>query len=68
MYFLIEQQIKDGEKQIKTYGVGWDGENPILVQDISLSDGALRELVAQLNEQQLDPMHLLDVINDFLSS
>ena len=68
MYSLITQRIKNGQTEITTYGIAWQGENPIFVQDVSLCEEQLRALVNALNDHALDPAHLQDVIDDFLSS
>ena len=38
------------------------------VSDVSTDDKAVLELVQRCNEQQLFPIHLLDVIVDFLNA
>ena len=68
MYSLTVQHIDFENQQITTYGIAWSGENPISVQDVSLCEAKVRALVARLNELALDPAHLSDVIDDFLSA
>ncbi len=41
-------------------------ENGVLVSDISTNKNKMDEFVKTLNTQQLDPIHLKDVIEDFL--
>lgn len=47
-----------------TYGILLDGE--VAVSDLSLDGVRVRDLVARCNEGNLDPIHLPNVIEDFL--
>jgi hypothetical protein len=66
MYSLTVEKISIDGKQITTYGIAWNGENPTAVQDVSLCESAVRALLERLNALSLDPTQLSEVIDDFL--
>ena len=66
MYSLTVRQINIENQQVPTYGIAWDGEPTLSVEDVSLCESAVRELVERLNALSLDPTQLSEVIDDFL--
>lgn len=66
MYSLTVQQINIENQQVTTYGIAWDGEPALSVQDVSLCEAAVHALLERLNALSLDPTHLSEVIDDFL--
>lgn len=48
-----------------TYGILLDGE--VAVSDLCLDGRRVRDLVDLCNEGDLDPIHLPDVVEDFLA-
>jgi len=67
MYSLTEQKIEQNGIVYSTYGIAWQGEERMEIADISLCREAVQKLVAQLNAQELHPVHLADIVADFLS-
>ncbi len=53
---------ENGEKH-ETYGVRYEGG---LVEDVSFSCEKLSELIEYMNELELDPAHVMDVLSDFM--
>lgn len=64
-YKIIKQNKNSTELgDYCTYGIQI-GE--ILVEDISLNRENLENLVSLMNKENLSPIHLMDVIEDFLA-
>ena len=74
-YGVVEEQYAMGSKTRLSYGVAAfdsaekDGLSTIVasIHDITDNKEDLAELVRQCNLLELSPMHLQDVIEDFLS-
>lgn len=71
-YVVVGSEIEYLEYSRKFYGVAviaiYD-EIPIVLEtfnDISSDAGMIRKLVTACNDIQLDPIHFLDVLDDFL--
>ncbi len=69
-YFMFPHLTKIEEKIVKSYGiVGFEklfyGK---IVKDITNDRNAIKHLVKDLNEYQLELVHLDDVIEDFLTN
>ena len=68
MYELIEQKKND----ISVYGVKYgdlqidDGD--LQIDDISVDKDKVRKFVNDINKYQLSPIHLGDVVADFVES
>ena len=72
-YTIFEESVSHPELgRYVTYGIKTVSEETsfasISVSDVSLSKSELSILVLQCNELQLSPIHLSDVIDDFLIS
>lgn len=68
--YEIETKIlpDDNRKEYVTYGIKVYDENGLInaVSDISVNYDDVKKLCNRLNECELDPIHLSDVIEDFL--
>lgn len=60
--------IDEAGKEHTTYGVElWQLCQAVrVIPDVSLDEASVRELVRLCNELELDPIHLDDVVEDFL--
>lgn len=61
MYELIEQKKND----ISVYGVKY---GDLQIDDISTDKGRVKKFVDDINKYQLSPIHLGDVVDDFVES
>ena len=65
-YTLIKSfKENDGGQLVATYGIGC-GECSIT--DVSCDEYAIRQLVSDCNRYRLDPVHLNDVVQDFINA
>ncbi|MBE5927930.1 MAG: hypothetical protein E7267_00915 [Lachnospiraceae bacterium] len=66
MYKVVEECLWDihGKPYI-TYGI-MSLEDDVYVPDVSLNKENIIRFVNLLNEEALEPIHLMDVIEDFL--
>ena len=65
MYKLIsKQKIAEGKEYV-VYGIRYNDE--YCFEDISADQNTVKELADTCNKFSLDPVHLRDVIEDFLS-
>lgn len=63
-YEMVEGTTVDSENQpCRVYGVGAEG---ITFFDVSGDQEKIADLVCLLNESDLDPIHLEDVLSDFV--
>ncbi len=73
-YILIKSTLLSGDNCGVCYGIAvveeHDGVSVILqsVSDIAVCSDRLEQLVDLCNEFELDPMHLNDVVDDYLAS
>lgn len=65
MYTLTEEQKILEEQEYTAYGIRYDDEYSI--NDVSEDKEAVKRLVADCNKYKLDPVHLRDVVEDFLT-
>ncbi len=68
-YRLFEQSMYERAVGFyKTYGISVfsDGELIRIVRDISVERGKIERLARRFNEEQLEPEHLSQAIEDFL--
>lgn len=70
-YLLLEDVVTSGEITYHTYGIaviqlGQDRRDEY--HDICMDHDAASALVEKCNELNLDPIHLKDVVEDFLIS
>lgn len=64
MYVLNEKTIpNDNNQEIKSYGISYEG---IIIEDISTNKEKIEKLIILSNELDLSPIHIYDVIDDFL--
>ena len=74
-YGIINEKYRLGNECRQAFGIAVyadaeeTGTATIInsVHDITANESALQELVSQCNELELSPIHLLDVVEDFLS-
>lgn len=69
-YSLIEGIFTLEQQEHKGYGISVNGSNtnaPLLFHDISTNQDDVVKLISLCNELQLDPIHIRDVIEDFLT-
>ncbi len=70
-YELIEGIFTLDQQEHKGYGISVNYTNidtPLLFHDISTNKNDVIKLVSLCNELQLDPIHIRDVIDDYLVS
>lgn len=65
MYFLTESRICVEGRKYTVYGIKYNDE--LFAEDISADKDDVQRLVRQCNEYQLEPIHMFDVIDDFLA-
>lgn len=63
MYKVIEDKVILDGKEYQTYGIQC---GDIYVKDVSADRAKVHELVEACNKFALEPIHLMDVIEDFL--
>lgn len=64
MYQLIKSKVNDEDGNIfDTYGISY---KEIVIEDISTNKTNVEKLVRLCNELELSPIHLNDVVEDFL--
>jgi hypothetical protein len=63
IYDVIESSVFLEGKQHTTYGIACEST---VIPDISIHKNLISELVRKLNHSQLFPIHLADVVEDFL--
>ena len=65
-YSLVEgTYLIDGEAHIG-YGIGYTENSVLSFEDLTLNPIAVEKLVKLCNELNLSPIHLKDVVEDFL--
>lgn len=64
MFKLNETKIKDdtGDERA-TYGISY---NNTVIKDVSTNKSKVEKLITLCNELDLSPMHIYDVVEDFL--
>ncbi len=67
-YQIVTSVVEVEDKKYETYGIRCIKNNNIIktVEDISVDGKKIKELITALNEGQLDPDQLNDVIEDIL--
>ena len=72
-YIVVQSEYKSGNKSLIEYGIAlieeYDETFAILdvIPNVSLDAAEIKNLVKLCNQAQLDPIHLKDVIDDFLA-
>lgn len=64
MYKLLEKEVTVEGVTATTYGIGCD---TVRFEDVCTDESAMTQLVAKCNELELSPVHLADVVEDFLN-
>ena len=69
-YQLTASESAAEENGKVTYGISITDKNGICgkIEDISPDKAEMEKLVSLCNELQLDPIHLEDIVDDFLST
>lgn len=69
-YQLTASESAAEENKKVTYGISVTDKNGICdkIEDISPDKAEMEKLVSLCNELQLDPIHLEDIVDDFLST
>ena len=66
MYELIEESILDEDNiAYISYGVRYT-EDDIKISDITLNKESMLSFIALINRENLQPIHLKDVVEDYL--
>ena len=67
-YQIVTSVVEVEDKKYETYGIRCVKNNKVIetVEDISVDDRKIKNLINALNEGQLDPDQLIDVIDDIL--
>ncbi len=65
MYTLTEEKKILEEQEYVAYGIRYNSE--YCIDDVSADKEAVKRLVANCNKYELDPVHLRDVVEDFLT-
>ena len=63
-YKVIEDKINIEGKSFITYGISY---NDIIIHDISIRKDKIDKLIKRCNNYKLDPIHIYDIIDDFLA-
>lgn len=64
MYSITEEKIVIEGKEHTVYGIMCDEAH---IPDVSADKGEVEQLVKLCNDGGLDPVHLFDVVTDFIS-
>lgn len=59
---IIRRQL---DVEMRYYEENIDHEVVCTVRDVSLDEAALQSLIAKMNAEDMDPIHFLDVLEDF---
>lgn len=65
MYFLTKKTITVENGEYTVYGMMYNDE--LRVDDISTDVQKVRTLVDSCNSHSLDPIHMFDVVEDFIA-
>ena len=66
-YACIEQHLYHEDiGYYTTYGIVLASDTSVKVDDVSCNRAFVKQLVSLLNEHQAEPVHLLDIVEDFL--
>lgn len=69
-YYLIKEmkEFEETKRAITTYGVEIDKNNieREMIKDISVNESEVNKVINMLISNQVTPIHLYDVIEDFL--
>ena len=64
MYTITEDKKTIENKDYLVYGIRYDDE--YCVRDVSSDKAAIERLISDCNKYDLDPIHLRDVVEDFI--
>lgn len=65
-YLLIEDAVTADGKKVHTYGIAVMPKPSHEFHDLATDREAVARLVSRCNELRLDPIHLPEVIEDFI--
>lgn len=65
MYKLTDKKIVVENQQYTVYGIKYN--DTICIDDISTDKNKVEKLISDCNNHELDPIHLADIVEDFLS-
>ena len=65
MYFLTKDQVIVEGREYTVYGMNYN-DGPFAA-DLSTDKHSVQRLVEKCNEYKLEPIHMFDVIEDFLA-
>lgn len=63
MYELVETEITIENRTYATFGMSCDG---IVIEDISTDREEVKRLIKECNKEDLDMLHLHEVVENFL--
>ena len=63
MYEICESIISTEEKDVKTYGLKYGS---VKIEDISTDKEKVSGLIESLNRSDASPIHIYEIIDDFL--
>lgn len=63
MYYLISGKYEIEDKKYTGYGIGYENTK---IEDISTDKEKICELIEKMNKENLSPVHMYDVIYDFI--
>ena len=63
-YKVIEDKVSIEGQSFITYGISY---NDITIHDISIRKDKIVKLINKCNDYKLEPIHIYDVIEDFLA-
>ena len=64
-YRIIMRTLHSDGQEVLSYGISCSG---ISVWDITTNERQLADLVARCNRLELNPCHLMDVVEDFVNA
>lgn len=60
-----ERRVLEGSQEYTDYGIGLAGSSA-RIPDISTEKSVTEELVSLLNSEDVDPVHMMDIVEDHL--
>jgi len=67
MYRIFRETLTDcDDESYVTYGILCD-ETGKLISDVTMNRARIEKFVDLINDNELDPVHLADVVEDFLA-
>ena len=63
MYYLVTGEYECEDKKYTGYGIGYEN---IQIEDITTDKNEISILIDKMNSEELNPVHMYDVIYDFI--